>query len=110
MSYVIFRHPAAGWPRVGDKKLYRVISLPVESFGGKRFYLCGSDGKKQLGSHLETYPPESRAFEYLRRGELISFDGALENQGEMDIIQGTSVHIEAACGKPVPEEYEKDIL
>ncbi len=104
MTYVIFRHPSAGWPYVGDKKLYRVISPPVDSFSGKRFYLCGSDGKKQLGSHLTEHPVESRAFEYLRRGELISFSGALENQSAIDIIEGTAVHIEAACGKPVPEE------
>lgn len=102
MSYVIFRNPAAGWPAAGDRNLYRVISPPVDSFSGKRFYLCGTDGKKQLGTHLEEHPPESRAFEYLRRGELISFTGALENQNAIDIVEGTVVHIEAACGKPVP--------
>lgn len=103
MSYVIFRHPEAGWPNCGEKKLYRVISPPVESFSGKRFYLCGTDGKKQLGSHLKEHPVESRAFEYLRRGELISFTGALENQNAIDIIKDTVVHVDAPCGKPVPE-------
>jgi hypothetical protein len=106
MSYVIFRNRAAGWPETGDQKLYRVISPPVDSFSGKRFYLCGTDGKKQLGSHLETHPTESRAFEYLRRGELISFTGALENQNAIDIVEGTVIHVEAACGKPVPEKRD----
>jgi SAM-dependent methyltransferase len=103
MSYVIFRNPTAGWPDLGDKKLYRVISPPVEAFGGKRFYLCGTDGKKQLGSRLENHPVESRAFEYLRRGELISFSDVLEKQSAIDIIEGSQVHVEAACGKPLPD-------
>jgi len=105
MSYLLVRHPSSGWPTLkNDKHYYRVVSPPVESFQGKRFYLCGSDGKKQLGSHLTKHPPESRAFEYLRRGELISLSNALEKQQALDIIQGTSITIEAACGKPIPEE------
>ncbi len=103
MSYVIFRHPSAGWPDTGDRNMYRVISPPVDAFSGKRFYLCGTDGKKQLSSHLQEHPPEARAFEYLKRGELISFTGALEQQNAIDIVQGTEVHVEAACGKPVPD-------
>lgn len=103
MSYVIFRTPAAGWPTLEDKKYYRVISPPVEAFGGKRFYLCGTDGKKQLGSRVENHPIESRAFEYLRRGELISFTDVLEKQSAIDIIEGSKVNVEAACGKPLPD-------
>ena len=68
MSYLILRNPAAGWPDLPDRKLYRIISPPVDSFGGKRFYLCGTDGKKNLGSHLGEHPVESRAFEYFAAG------------------------------------------
>lgn len=103
MSYVIFRHPSAGWPQLEDKNYYRVISPPIDTFSGKRFYLCGTDGKKQLGSHLKEHPIESRAFEYLRRGELISFSDALQKDSAIDIVEGTKVHVEAACGKPLPE-------
>lgn len=101
MSYIIFRHPTAGWPKLNEETaLYRVISPPVDSFTGKRFYLCGTDGKKQLGSHLKEHPQESRAFEYLRRGELISVKNALEKQNALDIIEGTSLNVVAPCGKP----------
>lgn len=55
MSYIIFRHPDAGWPNIGNDPLYRVISPPIETFSGKRFYLCGTDGK-QLGSHPKRTP------------------------------------------------------
>lgn len=109
MSYVIFRNPAAGWPALPSRELYRVISPPVESFQGKRFYLCGTDGKKQLGSHLKEYPQDSRAFEYLRRGELISIENGLEKQNAIDIVEGTKVNVEAACGKPLPN-YRDDTI
>lgn len=99
MSYIIFRNPSAGWPELPSRKLYRVISPPVESYHGKRFYLCGTGGKKQLGSRLKIYPKESRAFEYLRRGEVISFENALESANAIDIVEGTTVRVEAACGK-----------
>lgn len=108
MSYLIFRNPVAGWPDVGNDPLYRVISPPIDTFTGKRFYLCGTDGKKQLGSHIENYPPESRAFEYLKRGELIAVGGALAKHNALDIIQGTNVRVVAACGKPLPDKYTLD--
>lgn len=107
MSYLIFRNPEAGWPNLGDQQLYRIISPPIETFSGKRFYLCGTDGKKQLGSHLDKHPVESRAFEYLKRGELISIQGALEKHNAFDIVEGTEVRVVAACGKPLPELEEE---
>lgn len=109
MTYVIFRNPKAGWPQLPDKKLYRIISPPVETYQGKRFYLCGTDGKKSLGSHLTEHPPESRAFEYLRRGELISVEDALDKGLALDIIKGTTIKVEAACNKPLPETLEESL-
>jgi SAM-dependent methyltransferase len=102
MSYLIFRHPEAGWPMLPDKSLYRVISPPVEAFQGKRFYLCGTDGKKFLESHLKEHPKESRSFDFLKRGELISVENALQKQNALDIVVGTKVTLEAPLGKPLP--------
>lgn len=103
MTYLILRNPQAGWPSLPDKQLYRVISPPIEAFQGERYYLCGSSGKKNLGSHLKIHPPESRAFEYLRRGDLISIKDALDKQQSFDIVEGTQVRLEAPCNKPLPE-------
>lgn len=109
MSYIIFRNPIAGWPEIGEGPLYRVISPPIETFSGKRFYLCGiPDGKKQLGSHIEQHPLESRAFAYLKRGELISISGALEKQNALDIVQGTTIRVVAPCGKPLPNPEQDE--
>lgn len=108
MSYVIFRNPEAGWPSLPDKPLYRVVSPPIDSHMGKRFFLCGTDGKKNLGARIDPLPKEARAFEYLRRGELISVENAFENQQSMDIVEGTKVTVEAACGKPLKTEDDEE--
>lgn len=107
MSYVIFRAKGALWPYNGAQNLYRVISPPVEAFSGKRFYLCGTDGKKQLSTRLQEHPADSRAFEYLKRGELIAFEDALEGEKTIDIVEGTKVKVVAPCGKPVPESINE---
>jgi len=106
MTYIIFRAPKAEWPVLPDHNFYRVISPPIEAYKGKRFYLCGTDGKKILESHLAEHPVESRAFDYLRRGELISVENALEQKNAMDIVKGTKIIVDAACGKPIPEIEE----
>lgn len=106
MTYIIFRNPKSEWPEIPNKKLYRVISPPVETFHGKRYYLCGMDGKKNLGSHFETQPKEARAFDYLKRGELISIQNSLEKNNALDIVEDTQVKVEAACGKPLPQIEE----
>lgn len=108
MTYVIFRNPKAGWPELPQRKFYRVISPPVESYQGKRFYLCGTDGKKTLGTRIEDHPADSRAFDFLKRGELISVEDALETTHGMDIVEDTKVRIDAALGKPLPDSFEKE--
>lgn len=106
MSYLILRHPQSGWPALPDHPLYRVISPAIESFHGKSFYLCGTDGKKRLSSRLEEHPKEARAFDYLKRGELISISGTMDAQNQMTIVEGTHIKVEAALGKPLPQTTE----
>lgn len=105
MSYLILRNPEAEWPQLPEYPLYRVISPPIDTHTGKRFHLCGTDGKKDLGTHLkEGSSPEARAFDYLKRGELISIENALVKGEHYDIIVGTRVKVEAALNKPIAEQ------
>jgi SAM-dependent methyltransferase len=101
MSYLILRHPEAGWPVLPNYPLYRIISPPIETHTGKRFHLCGTDGKRDIGSHLKEQTAESRPFDYLKRGELISIEGALVKQQHFDIVLGTRIKVEAALNKPL---------
>lgn len=105
MTYVIFRAPGAERPHYPvDKQLYRVISPPIDSEMGKRFYLCGTDGKRNISSQVRPCPKEAKAFEYFKRGELISIEDAVERQSRFEITLGTRIHVEAAIGKAIPWE------
>lgn len=107
MSYILFRHPDAQWPNLPDKQLYRVISPPVESHLGKSFYLCGVEGKKRLRLRTKTVPAGSKAFEFLRRGELLGIENAHEQGIDFEITKETKITVEAALGKFVKEEFLK---
>jgi SAM-dependent methyltransferase len=102
MSYLLLRHPKAGWPELPKEPLYRVISPPVDSVRGKRYHLCGTDGKKVLGTRLSEHPAPSRAFEFLQRGDLLSIKDGLETTHLIEITPDTEISIRAACGKPLP--------
>lgn len=106
MTYIIFKSPQSQWPELPEdvSPNYRIISPPVETYQGNRFYLCGTDGKKTLGSHLKEYPAESRAFEYLKRGELIYIEDGLRKDNAIDIVKGTKLQVIAPLGKPIPEK------
>lgn len=103
MSYIIFRHPDAGWPLLPEGKYHRVTSPPLETHLGKSFYLCGTEGKKRLSSNLATLPQTARSFEYLKRGELLSLHNAAENGRDFILNPESEIRIEAACGKPITE-------
>jgi len=103
MSYLLLRNPASGWPILPEEPLYRVISPPIETHSGQRFYLCGSDGKKDIGCSLKDVPKDAKAFSYLKRGEVLSVKNALERGTHLDIIEGTQVTISAPVGKPIQE-------
>ena len=108
MSYLLIRAPGSAWSTLPSQPLYRVISPPIDTQTGPRYFLCGTDGKKNLGSHLKELPAEARPFEFLKRGELISISGALERQQHFDIIIGTRIKVEAAVGKPLPKACLKN--
>jgi hypothetical protein len=99
MSYLIARAPGAAWPSTGDKQLYRVISPPFEGHYGQTFYLCGVGGKKKLAAAPGPLPEEARPYKFLKRGELISIEGAADRGSTLEVVDTTSLRVVAACGK-----------
>lgn len=101
MSYLIVKKGA--WPVSDEEPIYRVISPPVDGYQGKMYYLCGKGGKKTISSRITEHPKISRAFEYLKRGELITVKNCLESKNHFEIIQDSEVTVKSAVGKPVDE-------
>ncbi|MFT4553988.1 MAG: hypothetical protein ACI9S8_002633 [Chlamydiales bacterium] len=106
MSYLLLKNPKSSWPKLPDERLYRVISPQLESYHGARYHLCGVDGGKTLGSHITDHPKESRSFEYVRRGDIISVSDLLEDKDRLEIIEGSTVEVRVSCGKALPSSEE----
>lgn len=85
--------------------LYRVVSPALNTRFGKRYALCGHDGYRSLGSRIEEYPKESRAFEYLQRGDLIAIEKAHLDKETYEVVEDTLLQVVASTGKPVPFEH-----
>lgn len=100
MSYLILKSPQSN-PVTLSKTLYRVVSPFVSTFRGERYFLCGVTGKKTLGTTLKNHPQQSRAFEYLQRGDVISIEHSVDLEDDMQITEKTTVQLKAPCDKPV---------
>lgn len=99
MSYLIVKPRTASWSESTGQRLFRVISPPVETFRGDRYFLCGHEGRKTLGTRLKEHPKESRAYEYLQRGDIIAIDNPLEGKDDMEITKETTFTLVAPAGK-----------
>lgn len=105
MSYLLVRRKEAGWPQVPPCD--RVVSPPIETVHGERFFLCGTEGKRLLGSKLKVHPKASRAYEYLKRGELITIKDATLYKDNIEIEENSILKVIAPLGfpPPAPETY-----
>ena len=100
MSYLILRSPLFT-PSTLPNNLYRVVSPALTTFRGERYFLCGVPGKRTLGTTLKEHPKHSKAFEYLKRGDVISIEHAVELEEDMQITEKTVLQLKAPCDKPL---------
>lgn len=114
MSYLIIRSPKMAKRSLTTTPLYRVISPPIDMLGEKRYFLCGTEGKKHIGcrkGHIGNdtpLPKELRAFQFLDRGSLITFSHTLEKNEAVDLVLDSSITLVAPCDRPVPEAMQDD--
>ncbi|CRX38959.1 small ribosomal subunit Rsm22 family protein [Estrella lausannensis] len=100
MSYLIVRSKEASLPDI-QKDLYRIISPPFEERGKKTYYLCGKGGRKKLTSSLETATKETRAFEFIKRGEAIEIQGAQVEGNTFVLNEMSKLRVAAPLSKPL---------
>ena len=107
MSYVIFKSPESLWPELKKPEVYRVVSPPVETYHGKRYYLCGYNGKKVLNIR-QAIPEKAKAISFLRRGDVISIKHALEKDNGFYLLDETEIKVESSCSKAIPEILKEE--
>jgi len=101
MSYLIVRSKQSEPLEFKNKELYRIISPPFEDRGRKTYYLCGTSGRKRLTSSLKEQTNNTKAFDYLKRGEAIEILKA-EKDGSTFVLDEESVmRVIAPLSKPL---------
>lgn len=118
MSYLIIRSPLMKKLQPAIDPLYRVISPPIDMLGEKRFFLCGTGGKRHIGCRKEFFkdsnavlPKELRAFQYLERGSLLTFSHIVEKKEAIDLVTDSTLTLVAPADKPMPTiPVETDIV
>lgn len=100
MTYLLLCHPGQKTTHPEGERLYRVVSPPIETFKGIRHFLCGVDGKKMLGSRLKTHPKQSKAYEFIKKGDLISVKDAIELDDDLVVSEETTLTLRAPFDKP----------
>ena len=101
MTYLLLCPPGQKTTHPESQRLYRVVSPPIDTFKGTRLFLCGVDGKKTLGSRLKTHPKQSKAYEYLKKGDVVAIDNAAELESDLIITEETLFSLKAPFDKPV---------
>jgi SAM-dependent methyltransferase len=102
MSYLI----VSKQPQIQtDAPLYRVVSPFLNTRFGKKYSLCGVDGYKSLGSRVQEFEKNNRAFEFLNRGDVVLVEDGLKNDQSLDIVEDTKIQVEACVSKPIPYTY-----
>lgn len=106
MSYLLIKAPGQSPPQLGrsadGEKWYRVISPPFESHIGKRIYLCGEDGKRDLGCRLPLDDQRRHTFDHLQRGGLYRIASAVERGQHLEIDSKTKFSLVSLPGRSLP--------
>jgi len=101
MTYLLLCPPGEKPTHPEGERLYRVVSPPIDTFKGPRHFLCGVDGKKTLGTRLKVHPKQSKAYDYLKKGDVVAIKNPVELEGDLLISEETEFTLKAPFDKPV---------
>lgn len=101
MTYLLLCPPGQKPTHPENERLYRVVSPPIDTFKGPRHFLCGVDGKKTLGTRLQMHPKQSKAYEYLKKGDVVAIKQPIELEDDLIISEETEFTLKAPFDKPV---------
>jgi SAM-dependent methyltransferase len=102
MSYLVLAARGEGWPDPPPGLLFRIVSEPLPSKGRLRYMGCGPEGRKGLALQEKDVTPRNRAFEGLRRGDVVEVSGVEPRGDGLRLSPESDVRVIAAAGRPVP--------
>jgi len=101
MTYFLLCPPGEKTTHPDQARIYRVVSPPIETFKGTRHFLCGVDGKKTLGSQIKVHPKQSRAYEFLKKGDVVELKDPIELEDDLMVTEETTLTLRTPFDKPL---------
>ena len=92
-SYLILRNDARALADVYGPESYRVVSEPLVSKGKREFYFCGKEGRRLATRLDKDASPGNRAFEFLKRGEIVRVEGLVVEERRFRITKESLVKL-----------------
>lgn len=90
-SYLVLRKDGKSLSDVYDPGAFRVLSEPLISKGKKEFFLCGVKGRRLVTRLDKDATPENEPFEALDRGDIIRFEGLIDETKRFKVKKETRV-------------------
>lgn len=107
MSYLLVAPKGEAWPELQPgKRLFRIVSEPLQGKGRLRYMGCGPEGRVGLAMQEKHLEKANKAFAHLHRGDVIAVTGTEEKGDGLALAEGSRVELVAPAGKPLPEPWE----
>jgi len=90
-SYLVLRKDGCTLDGLYGGHAFRVVSEPLPSKGKLEYYLCGSGGRKPVTRLNKDRTSANQAFETLTRGDVVRFEGLIDEGKRRKIGKDTSV-------------------
>jgi len=92
-SYLVLRRDRLSLSEVYGAEAFRVVSEPLVSKGKAEYYVCGAAGRKRIIQLDKDASPRNQAYSGLRRGDIVVFEGLVDEGKRFKVEKGTGVII-----------------
>jgi len=90
-SYLVLRKDSLSLKDVLRENSFRVVSEPLVSKGKREFYVCGEAGRRLVTRLDKDATPGNEPFGSLQRGNLVSFEGWIDEGTRFKVVKATAV-------------------
>lgn len=107
MSYLVLAPKGEDWPELQPgRRLFRIVSEPLQGKGRLRYMGCGPEGRIGLALQEKHLNPGNRRFATLQRGDVIAITATEEKGDGVALGPASEVEVVAPAGRPLPEPWE----
>jgi ribosomal protein RSM22 (predicted rRNA methylase) len=95
-SYLVLRKDGLSLTDIHGERSFRVVSEPLVSKGKIEFYVCGKGGRRLIMRLDKNKTPSNETFESMKRGNVVGFEGIMDDGKRLKAEKETRVMIKSA--------------